>query len=121
MTLDQISAAIKPQFVWDNYSQLEADKILYNGIGSSGLGKIVFIGIANLNGFKIYEIMQFLNIETRVEYYNKLNDFKRAIKSYAEGKRDKETKTIYTKADMIISHLNTHARKQAITLTDFKY
>jgi len=130
MTLSDLHAAIKPQFVWAAHDSkdLQTDPLIYKGEGSKSIASIVFIGIAFMNGYKAKEITEYLNLgcggrgtRTYEEFNHKLSLFKKAMQAIKAGTNDKQANAIHLKTCLTLNYLKNHKRVSFVPLTTFKF
>lgn len=126
MTLPDLHAAVKPQFVWldHNSKDLQTDPVMYD---SQSIAQVVFIGIAFMNGYKAAEISEYLNLNCGgrgsrkyEEYNHKLGVFKKAMATHKD-KRGKQAAQIYIKTSLTLNYLKNHGRPDFVPLTSFKF
>lgn len=92
--LEEIERLMKGQFIWNRLShkKMQVNETMDSNADTA---RIVFVGIADMYGYKQNQIMEYLDCSYD-SYRNKLMSFRAAWK---EGRRREENGTIYDTVD----------------------
>lgn len=110
--LNQLEACMKPQFIWDKGSQ----KILQTSEtyeGAKDLGRMIFVGIADMNGFEPNSVQDYLDM-TYDSHRNKIQQFRSNLR---EANRRRKDGTIY----LIDDPIKKFYLKLCLTLNSIRY
>lgn len=92
--LEHLEKSIRPQFIWDREG-LKRLQTLEEYEGAKDLGRMVFVGIADMLGFDSSYVMEYLDME----YESHRNKIKAFRSNYKEALKRVENGTIYLYED----------------------
>ena len=110
--LTQLEKAMRPQFVWEK-NPAKPLQTLETQEGAKDIARMIFVGIADMHGFKSEEVQNYLDMRFD-SYRNKLSTFRENIK---ECRRRENEGNIYEVDDSI----KKFYLKVNITLNAIKY
>lgn len=120
--LDLIYACVERQFIIDGHDW----KLLQGRIGrSEGRGVQypleVFIGIADMHGFRSAKIMEYCQVETQDRFNNLLSSFEKNIKEGAATLSFKAKNRIYIKTKLVLNDMRGRLNKVYVDLADLNF
>jgi hypothetical protein len=110
--LTQLEKAMRPQFVWEK-NPAKPLQTLETQEGAKDIARMIFVGIADMHGFKSEEVQNYLDMRFD-SYRNKLSTFRENIK---ECRRRENEGNIYEVDDSI----KKFYLKVNLTLNAIKY
>lgn len=110
--LTQLEKAMRPQFVWEK-NPAKPLQTLETQEGAKDIARMIFVGIADMHGFKSEEVQNYLDMRFD-SYRNKLSTFRDNIK---ECRRREQDGNIYE----IDDNIKKFYLKVNLTLNAIKY
>ena len=107
--LSNLETYMKPNFIWnaDPHKPLQTNELME---GSKEIARTVFTGIANMYGFPIRDICEYLDIG-RDGYSDKIQTFRAVYKNGVAGRyMGREAARIYRKTRLVLNTIQTNTK-----------
>lgn len=108
--LKHLEEAMKAQFIWDK-SGIKTLQVNEEIEGSKDLARMIFVGIADMNGFDAAHVMEYLDMEYE-SHRNKLSQFKKHYKEAIHRKnrgaldlQEDTTRKVYYKTSLCLNSI----------------
>jgi hypothetical protein len=110
MKLENLERVMKAQFVWhrDPLKPMQTNELIE---GSKDTARIVFVGIANMYGFYVADICQYLDI-MHDSYVEKLTLFRDVYRDGYKGRHlSRDKARIYRKIRLVLNAIQSETKR----------
>jgi hypothetical protein len=124
--LTQLEKAMRAQFVWEK-NPVKPLQTLETQEGAKDIARMIFVGIADMHGFKSEEVQNYLDMRFD-SYRNKLSTFRENIKECrireAQGniyEVDDSVKKFYLKVNLTLNAIKYMFGSSYVSFSTIKY